>query len=61
MSLHPRRTAAYFAGACTGGFTTATLVSLRRRDARAAARWLAVALFAGALAVALEEAAPDDA
>jgi hypothetical protein len=58
VSLHPRRTVAYLAGACTGGFTTATLVSVRRRDARGAARWLVVALLAGALAVAFEEAAP---
>jgi hypothetical protein len=36
----------------------ATLVSVRRRDARGAARWLVVALLAGALAVAFEEAAP---
>jgi hypothetical protein len=58
VSLHPRRTVAYLAGACTGGFTTATLVSVRHRDARGAARWLVVALLAGALAVAFEEAAP---
>jgi hypothetical protein len=61
MSLHPRRTVAYLAGACTGGFTTATLVSARRRDLRGAARWFAMALLAGALAVAFEEATPDDA
>jgi hypothetical protein len=61
MSLHPRRTVAYLAGACTGGFTTAALVSLRRRDCRGAARWLAVALLAAALAVAFEETTPADA
>jgi len=60
MSLHPRRTAAYLTGACAGGFTTAALVSVRRRDARAVARRLAVALLAGTLAVVFEAAAPDD-
>ena len=61
MSLHPRRTAAYLAGACAGGLTTAALVSVRRRDARAVARRLAMALLAGTLAVGFEAAAPDDA
>ncbi|WP_299335030.1 hypothetical protein [Haloplanus sp.] len=60
MSLHPRRTVAYLAGACTGGFTTAVVVSARRRDARAVARWLVLALLAGALAVVFEEATPDE-
>jgi hypothetical protein len=57
MSCHPRRTVACLAGP----FTTAALVSARRRDLRGAARWLAVALLAGILAVAFEEATPDDA
>lgn len=60
MSLHPRRTVAYLAGACAGGFTTAAVVNACRRDVRAVARWLVVALLAGALAVLFEEAAPDE-
>ncbi|WP_049935595.1 hypothetical protein [Haloplanus natans] len=43
------------------GAWTATLVSARRRDLRGTARWLALALLTGALAVAFEEATPDDA
>jgi heme/copper-type cytochrome/quinol oxidase subunit 3 len=59
MSLHPRRTVAYAAGACAGGFTTAAVVAARRREPRAAGRWLALAVLAGALSVVAEESAPD--
>jgi hypothetical protein len=61
MSLHPHRTRAYLCGALAGAFTTVAL--LGRRDGSRTASGLAVvaALVCGALSVAFEAIAQQEA